>query len=92
MSGSAGRMRFPTEGADGGKRGAHGWIAINDEPIAPTSAPEIRFGPGDVLRLKVPGGGGHGNPSARPGHEVERDLQDGYISEQSARDDYAHRG
>ena len=90
MSGSAGRMRYPAEGANGGKPGTHGWIAINDRPIAPSSAPEIRFAPGDVLRLKVPGGGGHGRPADRPTAEVERDLRDGYVTAEGARRDYAH--
>src|ERR1044071_6060946 len=57
-----------------------GRIAVNDKPIAPTSAPDLRFMPGDLVRLKTPGGGGHGEPAQRADAEVRADLTDGYIS------------
>src|ERR1043166_6472074 len=59
---------------------ASGGIAVNDKPIAPTSAPDLRFMPGDLVRLKTPGGGGHGEPAQRADAEVRADLTDGYIT------------
>ena len=80
LSGSAGRTRYPAQGIAGGRSGGAGWIAVNDKPIAPTSAPDLRFMPGDLVRLKTPGGGGHGDPMQRSEAEVGSDLTDGYIS------------
>ena len=81
LSGSSGRMRYPPEGVLGGKPGSKGWIAVNDQPIAPTSAPEFGFKPGDVVRLKTPGGAGHGLPGERPAAAIEADRRDGYVSD-----------
>src|ERR1700730_205923 len=39
LSGSAGPTRYPAPRIDGGRPGSLGWIAVNDKPIAPTSAP-----------------------------------------------------
>ena len=88
LSGSAGRTRFPAEGIAGGRQGSHGWIAVNDEPIAPTSAPDVRFGPGDVVRLKTPGGAGHGRPVDRSGAAIDADLRDGYITPEAREREY----
>src|SRR5262245_66504115 len=51
LSGSAGRTRFPAEGVAGGQPGSRGWIAVNEQPIAPTHEPEEHFRPGDVVRI-----------------------------------------
>jgi N-methylhydantoinase B len=80
LSGSAGRTRYPAQGIAGGRPGSRGWIAVNDKPIAPTSAPDLRFMPGDLVRLKTPGGGGHGDPAQRTETEVQADLTDGYAT------------
>jgi len=88
LSGSAGRMRFAPQGAAGGGDGSHGWIAVNDLPIEPTSAPEISFRPGDLVRLKVPGGGGHGDPARRSAERLAADLRDGYVTPDGAPRDY----
>ena len=88
LSGSAGRTRFPAEGIAGGRQGSRGWIAVNDEPIAPTSAPDVRFGPGDVVRLKTPGGAGHGRPGDRPDAAIDADLRDGYITQEAREREY----
>ncbi len=78
FSGSAGRMRDPAEGVLGGKPGSRGWIAVNDQPIAATSAPDLSFRPGDILRLRTPGGAGHGPPTERQPAAAEADARDGY--------------
>jgi N-methylhydantoinase B/oxoprolinase/acetone carboxylase alpha subunit len=80
LSGSAGRTRYPAQGVAGGRPGSLGWIAVNDKPIAPTSAPDLRFMPGDLVRLKTPGGAGHGDPMLRTEAEVTADLTDGYVT------------
>ncbi|MSO77670.1 MAG: hydantoinase B/oxoprolinase family protein [Alphaproteobacteria bacterium] len=80
LSGSAGRTRYPPEGVAGGGPGTRGWIAVNDEAIQPTSAPDFRFEAGDVVRLKTPGGAGHSPPAERPKAAIEADLRDGYVT------------
>jgi N-methylhydantoinase B len=80
LSGSAGRTRYPAQGVAGGHAGGLGWIAVNDKPIAPTSAPDFTFVPGDLVRLKTPGGAGHGEPAQRTEAEVRADLTDGYVT------------
>ena len=80
LTGSAGRMRYPAEGVIGGRSGSRGLIAVNGEPIAPTSAPDVTFLPGDIVRLRTPGGAGHGAPAARDAAAIEADLRDGYIT------------
>jgi len=80
LSGSAGRTRFSAQGIAGGRPGSLGWIAVNDKPLEPTSAPDLHFMPGDVVRLKTPGGGGHGDPAQRTQAEVRGDFTDGYVT------------
>jgi N-methylhydantoinase B/oxoprolinase/acetone carboxylase alpha subunit len=55
-------------------------ISVNDVPIAPTSAPDVHFKLGDIVRFKTPGGAGHGSPRNRAPASVESDLRDGYIT------------
>lgn len=80
LTGSAGRMRFPAEGVNGGKAGSRGLVAVNGEPIAPTSAPDVVFSAGDIVSLRTPGGGGHGAPKTRSADVIEADLRDGYVT------------
>jgi N-methylhydantoinase B len=43
---------------------------------------------GDVVRLKTPGGGGYGDPFARDPDLVLQDVQRGYISRRTVRQEY----
>ena len=43
---------------------------------------------GDVLYHRQPGGGGWGEPLDRPPEAVQRDVKNGKVSVQAARDDY----
>ena len=88
LSGSAGRTRYAAQGVGGGRPGSLGRIAVDEEPIAPTSAPDLNFMPGHVVRLQTPGGAGHGNPADRANAAIEADLRDGYISAEAAERDY----
>jgi N-methylhydantoinase B len=64
---------------------------VDDEPIAPTSAPDLTFRPGQVVRLQTPGGAGHGDPAERAATSIEADLRDGRISAAAADRDYGRR-
>jgi N-methylhydantoinase B len=92
LSGSAGRMRFPPQGALGGRPGSFGAIAVNGQAIAPTSSPEVVFRHGDLVRLLLPGGGGYGDPRQREKALLEADLKNGYVTEEAARREYGHDG
>ncbi|PKW16127.1 hydantoinase B/oxoprolinase family protein [Saccharopolyspora spinosa] len=35
---------------------------------------------GDVICMRTPGGGGYGDPAERPGHEVNADIESGYLT------------
>lgn len=90
LSGSAGRMRFAPQGLSGGGAGSFGAITLNGEPIAPTSSPEVTFHEGDLVRLRLPGGGGHGDPLKRDRARIEADLKAGYITTEHAKRDYGY--
>ena len=47
-----------------------------------------RLKPGDCLNLRAGGGGGFGPPQERDAARVANDVKQGYISAQSARDNY----
>jgi N-methylhydantoinase B/oxoprolinase/acetone carboxylase alpha subunit len=92
LSGSAGRTRYAAQGVAGGRPGGLGWIAVNDdEPIAPTSAPDFQFKAGDIVRLKTPGGAGHGEPAQRTGDEIRADRTDGYVTAETAQREHGRR-
>ena len=91
LSGSAGRMRFPPRRLLGGADGSYGVIEVNGEAIAPSSSPNVTFHEGDVVRLRLPGGGGHGDPARRRRERIEADLEAGYVTPEGARRDYGYR-
>jgi len=80
-------------GSNDGHEGAGGGIQLvrlDDLEGEPFIAPKYglrEFGP-VRMTANSPGGGGWGDPRERSREAVERDLRDGVISTQSARDDY----
>jgi N-methylhydantoinase B len=83
---------IPPNGAAGGRSGRPGDIWINPETDhakhLPTRYADYPLKEGDVFRLDSPGGGGYGEPLARPPERVLADLREGYISRQAAERDY----
>ncbi len=67
-------------------------IDVNDAPVPPTSSPEIAFPATDVVRLRLPGGGGYGDPAKRDRRLIESDLLNGYATPENARRDYGWGG
>jgi N-methylhydantoinase B len=43
---------------------------------------------GEVIRIRTTGGGGWGDPLARPAEKVAADVRDGKVSAEGARGDY----
>jgi N-methylhydantoinase B len=82
----AGRYLYPPEGLFGGKHGAKARFLVNREPGNPFGLTQLK--PGDVVMIDAAGGGGYGNPLERETEMVERDVVEGYVSLERAREDY----
>ncbi len=83
----AGRFRYPPEGLFGGKPGAKAQFLKNKNPADPSGLTFCE--PGDVLSFYSAGGGGYGSPQERDPEAVAADVQNGYVSVEGARRDYA---
>jgi N-methylhydantoinase B len=79
------KVAYPPNGLAGGAAGLAGEYRINGAPfeVAPRT-----LTPGERISIRLPGGGGYGDPRQRPREEVLRDVEDGFISERAARDIY----
>lgn len=82
----AGRYVYPAEGLFNGKPGRKGQFLVNNEPGNPYALTQLK--PGDVVTIDAPGGGGYGNPYERDPEMVLNDVIEGYVSLESARNDY----
>ena len=81
------RTRFPAQGMRGGFPGGEGSArTVSGEALHPKRQQRIPGGGRVVLRL--PGGGGHGDPFEREPAQVTRDVEDGLVSVERARDVY----
>ncbi len=82
----AGRHIHPPEGLFGGRPGAKARFLVNKVPGNPYGLTQLK--PGDVVTIDAAGGGGHGNPLERDPEMVERDVMEGHVSFEKAREDY----
>jgi N-methylhydantoinase B len=81
------RGQHPARGRRGGKDGAATTIARDDG--TPMNVKGKQFVPhGLRVKMAFPGGAGYGDPSRRDREKVKRDLARGYISAQTAAQDY----
>ncbi|MFT5173039.1 MAG: N-methylhydantoinase B [Gammaproteobacteria bacterium] len=87
------RQKFAPPGLDGGGDGSLGafWLdsASGEQSKLPSTCSEYPLGTGDLLRIATPGGGGYGDPFTRDPAAVVRDVREGKISMNEARDTYA---
>jgi N-methylhydantoinase B len=82
------RTRFPAEGVRGGSHGAVGTVRTSGgKDLHPKRRQRIEAE--ERLFLNLPGGGGSGNPREREPDLVARDVTDGLISVERAREAYA---
>jgi len=79
-------------GVAGGEDGRCGRMTVHpeevDEKILPSRYSDYPLADGDIFRLETPGGGGYGDPKARPADLVLADVNEGYVSVEVARDIY----
>jgi N-methylhydantoinase B len=81
------RVKHPARGRNGGHAGTPGRVTLlSGRRIGPKGRQTVP--PGDMIRLELPGGGGHGDPRRRDPALVAADVADGLISRESAERDY----
>jgi len=71
------KLTHPARGIQGGEPGARGEVWLDDRalPLEP-----FVLNAGEILTLKLPGGGGFGNPDDRDRQDIARDIANGYVS------------
>lgn len=96
------RSFAPHWGTDGGKPGSRNFAIVTTEnseveKYATTKtaegyellkAPSVLLSEGDLVSLRLGGGGGWGDPFGRDMEAVGNDVKQGYVSIKSAREDY----
>jgi N-methylhydantoinase B len=86
------KTKIPPQGLFRGKPGLPGrWIierANGEEYVLQYAIGSMDLGYGDIVTCLMAGGGGYGDPRLRDPEAVRRDVLDGLVSPQSARDDY----
>ena len=85
------RCTAPGEGILGGGTAhpTHGYMESKIHGnVQYQKTPSQPFAAGDLLSIRTGGGGGWGSPLTRDVNSVLRDVQDGYVSIESARADY----
>ncbi len=84
--------KYPAFGVKGGHAGRPGRIVVNPDGPEPRELQSMSDGnqlkKGDLIRIITPGGGGWGAPAERPAETVLDDVLDGFVSVESAFDDY----
>ncbi len=84
------RLTTLPQGLNGGQPGRIGEVYINGERTY--RFPPIELRPGDVVELHIAGGGGFGPVERRAEQRILRDLAFGYITPQSAEEEYGTNG
>jgi N-methylhydantoinase B len=82
------RVRNPARGFLGGGDGAAGRIRLGHDGADLPGKGEIRIPAGTTLVFDTPGGGGFGPPGERDPGAVARDVENGLVSAEAARDVY----
>jgi N-methylhydantoinase B len=87
-----GRELTPPLGKAGGLPGQASTITLNPgtegEREISVANGGVTLQAGDVVRMAQAGGGGYGDPLTRPVEEVLRDVREGYVSVDAAREHY----
>jgi len=81
------RVAHPPKGRAGGRDGAPGAVELKSGKKLRTKGFQV-IPDGDRLVLRLPGGGGMGDPAGRDPALVARDVRDGLVSVEAARRDY----
>ncbi|MBW2209058.1 MAG: hydantoinase B/oxoprolinase family protein [Deltaproteobacteria bacterium] len=82
----SGRYQYPPEGLGGGKDGTLAVFQVNGKSGNPYGLTQLHLG--DVVTMDAAGGGGYGDPLERDPEMVQRDVLEGYVSIEGAKEDY----
>ena len=88
----ADRHTIAPQGLFGGKPGTPGKFELNpdsNDPRPLRSKGLDTLQANDLIRLKLPGAGGYGDPLARDLDAIERDLADGKVTPDAAEENYS---
>lgn len=87
------RVANPPKGRFGGGEGAAGWVGMDDPNGTVLRTKGFQVVPkGRHLLLKLPGGGGMGEPARRDPALVAQDVADGLLTREAAKRDYGWEG
>lgn len=82
----AARTEFPARGFLGGKAGGKRQSLIDGQVVHPKGTHTLA--PGATFTMREAGGGGFGDPEARPRARLEADLARGFVTSEAAISDY----
>lgn len=94
FTGSFGRFKFPPWGVDGGSQGSSNYVEIlrqgkHCEPREIHGKPAgLKLKKGDIVRMVTATGGGWGKPKNRSKEAIERDIKNGFITQEQAKKHY----
>lgn len=95
LSATYGRHQFQPWGMKGGEKGSSSYIEVhkaNGDVIGPFGVTtRLRLDKGDVVNLVTPSGGGYGNPSDREYDKIEKDIKNGFYTEEEALNQFGYR-
>ena len=80
------RTQFPAKGFHGAQSGAARQFSVNGKVLHPKG--RVQLAVGDTFAIDDAGGGGFGDPKARPRDKVVDDVRNGFVSPESAVRDY----
>lgn len=85
------RQVFAPFGLFGGKEGGKGKFILNpdtpeEHPLKSKGMDKLKRG--DIVSLRLPGAGGYGDPRERDPEAVRRDVRDGKVSPDKAKEEY----
>jgi len=75
------KVRFPAPGLLGGLPGAPGKLLLDGRSLEPGP---FQLEPGHELVMKLPGGGGLGDPGRRERSRIAADVEEGYVTPNAA--------
>lgn len=87
------RARIPPWGVAGGRDGSVNYVEVlrtdgSRQRLA--FATNVAVNRGDVIRIVTGNGGGYGDPGLRSRADIERDLRNGYLTPERAREIYGY--
>ena len=86
------RNQFPPLGACGGGNGTAAEVKLlNREHDIPRKGRTL-LQPGDIIRIRYPGGGGYGNPKDRDSGLIGKDVRHGVLDKEVAKSIYGYEG